>query len=309
MNKNKMNLQLFAGETTPTVPSGFTSAADLEPAISIDLATRLTGNIDTLRQVISTNELIPMTSGTLIKMYETKVKNSLAAQVVEGNDIAVTETQRTLKKTIEIGLKKYRKVTTAEAIQKMGRNTAVNSTDEVVVKAIQKEIKNDFFTLLGTGTGSATAKAYGLQGALAAAWGAVESKFDDIDATPIFFISSSDVADYLASAQVTVQNAFGLTYIENFLGLGDAFVSPAITSGKVYATAKENLFCAYVPADTAEVAQAFGLTSDETGLIGINHSANTTNATINTLIMTGVKFFPEDLSAVIKVTITSAPTA
>lgn len=306
--KKKFEMQLFADDTptTPTAATGTTVAADLEPAISIDLASRLAANISTLRRVISTNEMIPMAVGQNIKMYKTKLKGNVGTQVGEGIDINITETQRTLEKTIEMTLKKYRKVTTAEAIQKIGRSTAINDTDAVVVSAIQKEIKSSFFTLLGTGTGTATAKAHGLQAALAAAWGAVQTKFEDIDATPIFFVNSSDVADYLATAQVSVQTAFGLTYIENFLGLGDAFVSPSVTSGKVYATAKENLFCAYVPANTSDVAQTFGLTSDATGLVGINHSLNTNNATVNTLFMSGVVFFPEDLSAIIKTSITAA---
>lgn len=299
------NIQRFAEETT-TVPTGYTSAADLEPGISIDLATRMTSNLDTLRKIISTNELVPMASGTTIKMYTTKVKTSLAAQPVEGNDIAVTETQRSLKTTAELVLKKYRKVTTAEAIQKIGTQKAINDTDRAVLSAVQKSIKDDFFTLLTTGTGTATAKAHGLQAALAAAWGQVAAKFEDVDATPVFFVSTSDVADYLATAQVSLQTAFGLTYIENFLGLGTAFVSPSITSGKVYATAKENLFCAYIPANTGDLAKAFGLTSDETGLVGLTHSIDTHGANIDTLIMSGVKFYPEDLSAIVKVTITAA---
>lgn len=309
MNKKRFNLQLFAeGDTTttPTAAAGTTVAADLTPEISIDLASRLAENIQTLNRVISTNELVPMAAGTSIKMYKTALKNGLAAQVGEGVDINLTEVQRTLAKTVEMTLKKYRKVTTAEAIQKMGQSIAINQTDDAVVKAIQKAIKNEFFTLLTTATGSATAKAHGLQAALAAAWGKIQEKFDDIDATPIFFVSSADVADYLATAEVTVQTSFGLSYIENFLGLGDAFVTPAITAGNVYATAKENLFCAYVPANTADVARAFGLTSDATGLIGINHSANQTNATINTLFMAGTVFYPEDLSAIVKVAITKA---
>lgn len=75
----KFNLQRFAAET------GTTTAADLEPAISIDLASRLTENIETLQKIISTNEMIPMAVGTVIKMWETKVKGNVAGQVPEGD--------------------------------------------------------------------------------------------------------------------------------------------------------------------------------------------------------------------------------
>lgn len=293
--KQMMNLQRFAAEANATM------AADLDPAISIDLTSRLAENIDTLRRIISVNELIPMATGSNIKMYETKVTAKPTAQAAEGDVIGLTKVERKLKKTVEISLKKYRKQTTAEAIQKIGRDTALNQTDEALIKSIQKEIKAEFFTILATGTGTATATAAGLQAALAAAWGAVQTKFEDVDATPIYFVSSEDVAGYLAGAQVTMQTAFGLSYIENFLGLGDAFVSPSLKKGTVIATAKENLQCAYVPANGGDVANTFGLVSDETGLIGMTHSMATERACVDTLIMTGITFYPEDLSGVIKV--------
>lgn len=295
----KIDLQLFAAETN------LTAAADLEPAVSIDLTSRMSENISTLLRVISVNEMIPMAVGTTIKMYETKIKTKPTTQAAEGDVIGLTKVERKLKNTFEIALSKYRKATSAEAIQKIGRTTAVDQTDQVLIKSIQKDIKDSFFKLLGTGTGTATAVATGLQAAMAAAWGAVQTKFDDVDATPIYFISTADAAKYLATAQVTMQTAFGMSYIENFLGMGDTFITPSLTAGTVVATAKENLFCAYIPTSNGEVANTFGLTSDQTGLVGMTHSLATDRATVDTLVMSGVKFFPEDLSAVIKVAVTA----
>ncbi|WP_289684118.1 hypothetical protein [Faecalibaculum rodentium] len=298
----KIDLQMFAAETN------LTAAADLEPAVSIDLTSRMSENISTLLRVISANEMIPMAVGTTIKMYETKVKTKPTTAAAEGEVIGLTKIERKLKNTFEIALSKYRKATSAEAIQKIGRTTAVDQTDQVLIKSIQKDIKDSFFTLLGTGTGTATAVATGLQAAMAAAWGAVQKKFDDVDATPIYFISTDDAAKYLATAQVTMQTAFGMSYIENFLGMGDTFITPSLTAGTVVATAKENLFCAYIPTSNGEVANTFGLTSDQTGLVGMTHSLATDRATVDTLVMSGVKFFPEDLSAVIKVAVTADTT-
>lgn len=295
----KIDLQLFAAE------ANLTAAADLEPAVSIDLTSRMSENISTLLRVISVNEMIPMAVGTTIKMYETKIKTKPTTQAAEGDVIGLTKVERKLKNTFEIALSKYRKATSAEAIQKIGRTTAVDQTDQVLIKSIQKDIKDSFFTLLGTGTGTTTAVATGLQAAMAAAWGAVQTKFDDVDATPIYFISTTDAAKYLATAQVTMQTAFGMSYIENFLGMGDTFITPSLTAGTVVATAKENLFCAYIPTSNGEVANTFGLTSDQTGLVGMTHSLATDRATVDTLVMSGVKFFPEDLSAVIKVAVTA----
>lgn len=198
-------------------------------------------------------------------------------------------------------MKKYRRQTTAESIQKTGREIAINRTDEKLLSGVQKDIKKGFYSVIAQGTGTATGK--GLQAALAAAWGEVVKFYEDEDATPIYFVSSDDLSEYLGEAQITLQNAFGFSYVKDFLGLGTVVVSPSLTKGKLIATAKENLHCAYIPANSGDVAQTFGLTSDTTGLVGMTHSTKTDNATIDTLVMSGVQFYPEMLDGVIAATI------
>lgn len=173
-----------------------------------------------------------------------------------------------------------------------------------MVSGIQKAIKKDFYALIGTGTGTATGT--NLQTTLSATWAAVKKYYADEDATPIYFISSDDLADYLGTASITLQTAFGLSYIENFLGLGDVVVSPEITKGKVIATAKENLSGAYVPANSGDVAQSFNLTGDTTGLVGMTHVIASSTATLETLAFSGVVFFPEFLDGVIVGTINAS---
>lgn len=286
-------LQIFAAETNTTL------STDLEPAISIDFTSRISSNIDELRELLGVSELIPMAAGTDIKIYEMKRVNT-PAQVGEGETIPLTEITRKLKTTITLDLDKYRKNTTAEAIQKVGRSLAVNRTDEKLISEIQKDIKKSFYTTLATGTGTATGT--NLQITLANLWAKLQTRYEDMDVSPIYFINPQDVADYLGTAQIDMQTAFGFTYIENFLGLGTAIISPQVTAKTVYATAKENLNGAYVPV-SGDVAQTFSLTYDETGTIGMTHQMKTDNATIDTLIMSCVKFFPEYADGVFKGTI------
>ncbi|WP_254556722.1 hypothetical protein, partial [Salmonella enterica] len=85
-------------------------------------------------------------------------------------------------------LKKYRRSTSAEAIQKVGREIAINKTDEKLLSGIRKEIKQEFYDTLLDGTG--TASGTNLQTALSAAWGAIKKFYEDEDATPIYFVSS-----------------------------------------------------------------------------------------------------------------------
>ena len=154
--------------------------------------------------------------------------------------------------------------------------------------------------MLKAGTGSASGAS--LQIVLANLWAKLQEYYEDEDVTPIFFINQQDVADYLGTAQITMQTAFGFTYIENFLGLGTAIVSPQVTAKQPIATAKENIRGAYVPM-SGDVARTFNLTADETGLIGMTHSTATSTATVDTLIMSCVKFFPEFADGVFKGTI------
>lgn len=298
MNRNRrMNLQLFA------VPENEIVTTDLEPAISIDVTSNLNGNITELQNLLGVTDMQPMSAGTLIKMYSMEQVNT-PEQVAEGEVIPLTKIKRKLAKTVELKFNKFRKQTTAEAIQKVGRNIAVNQTDEKLVSGIRKSIKKAFYDTLSSGTGRASGTS--LQAALAQAWGGVKKYYEDEDATPIFFVSSDDVADYLSSAQITMQTTFGWTYIENFLGLGTAIITPALAKGKVIATAKENLRGAYVPAGSGDLAQSFNLTADSTGLVGMTHQIATDNASITTLIFCGVIFYPELLDGVVVSTITGA---
>ena len=291
--KNKMKLQLFAAPTNTTV------AADLEPAISVDFTSRIAQNIAELQRVLGISEMLPMPAGTDIKIYKITRKNT-PTQVGEGETIPLTEMERKLVKTITMDINKYRKNTTVEAIQKVGRNLAVNQTDEKLISEIQKDIKKQFYTALATGTGTATGT--NLQATLANLWAKLQTYYEDMDVLPIYFINPQDVADYLGTAQITMQTAFGFTYIENFLGLGTAIVSPQVTAKAPIATARENLNGAYAPV-SGDVGQTFGLTSDETGMIGMTHQMKSENATIDTLIMSDVVFYPEFADGVFKGTI------
>ena len=294
--KKNYNLQLFA------VPENATLTTDLEPAISADFTSRIANNITELQNLLGIADLTPMTAGSQLKVYKTTVDND-PAQVAEGEVIPLTKVEQKLAATIEVVLKKYRKETTAEAIQKSGREIAVNTTDEKLIQKIQKDIKKTLYSTLATGTGTATGA--NLQKVLAALWAGLQNKYEDMDVSPVFFINPTDVADYLGTAQITMQTAFGFTYIQNFLGLGTAIVSPQVTAKAPLATVTQNINGVYVPA-SGDVGQTFALISDATGLVGMTHYVGGDNATLNTLIMSGVTFFCEYADGVFKGTIAGA---
>lgn len=275
------------------------TTTDVAPAISIDLIENLTSNIRSLQEILGVVDMIPVSVGTQLKRY-TETVGTLNKQGTEGDIIPLTEVVQEEADPIVVGFDLYRKMTTAQAIQKSGRQRAIYDTDRAVISEIRKAVKSSFFTYLADGIGAASGDT--LQAALANAWGEMEVFFADYDVTPIYFLNPKDVAAYLGTAQITMQNAFGFTYVEAFLGLGDAIFSPEVPEGTFYATAKENLRGALVPAN-GEVGQEFDLTSDETGLVGITHGRVLDRGSIETLLLCGVLFFAENVAGVFKGTI------
>lgn len=291
---NLKKLQIFAA------PTNTTTSADIAPALSVDFTSRISENITELQNLLGVTEMTSMPAGTDIKIYKWEV-GALGAQVGEGETLNLTKVSRTIANTITMDLDKYARDTTAEAIQKTGKEIAIAQSDDKLIGKIQKGIKGTLYTELKKGSG--TAEGSTLQMVLANLWAKMQTRYEDMDVTPFFFINPQDVADYLGTAQVTIQNTFGFTYITNFLGLGTAMISPQVEAKKPIATARENICGAYVPT-SGDVGQTFNLISDPTGLIGMTHLIQGDNATVRTLIMTCVKFFPEYQDGVFIGTIT-----
>ena len=119
----------------------------------------------------------------------------------------------------------------------------------------------------------------------------------------VFFMNPMDVADYLATANITMQTAFGMTYVENFLGLGTVIMNASVPQGKVYATAKDNLVLYYVPVNGADLGEAFSFTADESGYIGIHETPDYTNMTASDTVINGMVLFAERIDGVVVGTI------
>lgn len=278
-----------------------TTSTDVDPVISIDHVNRLIDGIKTLQTVLGITSLTPMAAGSQVKRYKTTVTKG-SKQAAEGDVIPLTKVERKPLAPLTLELNTYRKLTTAQAIQKTGTAIALNETDTALVKEVQKDVRNAFFS---TVTGEGYTQAAGgdtLQKAAAQAWGSLSVYFEDKDVTPVFFLNPLDVADYLGTAAITTQTAAGVSYLENFLGMGNAIITPRVTKGNVFATVSENLNAAYIP-QGGDVADAFDLTYDESGMVGMTHSRADDRASINTLIMSGVLFYTEDAAGVIKSTI------
>lgn len=284
----------------PEEESNIVVSTDVEPAVSITHIDALKDGYKALQEVLAVSRIRDVQAGADVKIYKTTVGEA-PAQVDEGKDIPLTKVTRKLAKTIPITLKKYRKQVTAEAIASDGYEHAVNDTDDALLNQVRKAVKKVFFDNIEDGTGVATGGAT-LQAAMANALASLYAKYEDMDVTPIFVVNFTDAYTYLGTASISTQTAFGFNYLKNFLGLGDVILTSQITAGTVWCTAKENLNGAK-PSGGSDVARAMGMTADASGTVLMKHSQATTNATLETLLMTGVVFYAEDLSGVFKATI------
>lgn len=272
--------------------------ANIAKVRELDFAQLFGENIQNLIKLLGITRKIPVQAGTVLKVL--KVTGTLeSGSVPEGEIIPLSQYATTWTAIGEMKLNKWRKATTAEAILKGGFDQAVNETNAKLIRDIQKGIRTDFITYLGLGTGSASGT--NLQKALADAWGQLQVKFEDDDIQAVYILNPLDVADYLGTAQISTQTAFGFTYIENFLGLGTVILTAQVTQGTFYATASQNIVAYYIDARGADgLGEAFDFTTDsETGFVGVHEDSNYQRLQSETVAIAGVDIFAERVDGVI----------
>lgn len=274
--------------------------ADLARAREIEFTYTFSESVRKLMEALGVTRKIAKQAGTVLKAY--KATGTLeSGEVPEGDTIPLSKYKTEPVSFGEITLKKWRKATSAEAITDRGYDQAVEMTTDRMLKDVQKNIRTDFFDFMATGTGSATGA--NMQGALAQAWGQLQILFEDDAVNTVYFVNPLDIADYLAEAEISTQTAFGMTYVENFLGLGTVITNSSIPKGTIYATAKDNLVLYYIPVNGADLGEAFDFTSDETGYIGIHEEPDYTNMTASDTVINGMTLFAERLDGVVVATI------
>lgn len=274
--------------------------ADLARAREIDFTLTFSESVKKLTEALGETRKVAKQAGTILKSYKA-TGNLESGEVAEGETIPLSKYQTTAINYGEIILKKWRKATSAEAIIERGYDQAVDMTTDAMLRDVQKNMRANFFTFLGTGTGTASGDTF--QAALAQTWGQLQVLFEDDEIGAVYFLNPLDVADYLATVNIEMQTAFGMTYVENFLGLGTVFFNSSVPKGKIYATAKDNLVLYYVPVNGADLNEAFVFTTDETGYIGIHEEPDYTNMTASDTVINGMTLFAERIDGVVVATI------
>lgn len=275
---------------------------DLSRVREMEFVDQFGYSVKKLLEALGVTRKIKKQPGTVLKSY--KAKGKLESGIVgEGETIPLSKYVVEEINYKEITLKKWRKATTLEAIIERGYDQAVEATTAEMLRDVQRDIRKDFFSFLLSGETSTVGKNF--QTALARMWGQLQILFEDDDIQAVYFMNPMDVADYLADHNITVENVFGMRYVENFLGIGTTFFNSSVPQGKIAATASGNIVCYYVDAATADITEAFNFTTDETGLIGIHEASDYDNLTSKDTVVAGVELFAERIDGIVVGTIGS----
>lgn len=274
--------------------------ADLARVREQEFVYMFKGSLNKLFEALGVTRKIAKQAGYALKAYKA-VGTLEDGNVAEGETIPLSKYETEPVDFGEIVLKKWRKATSAEAIVEKGYDQAVTMTTDKMLSDVQRQIRADFFTFLASGTGKATGATF--QAALAQSWGNLQVLFEDDSVSTVHFMNPLDVADYLATANITMQNAFGMNYVEDFLGLGRVFFNSQVPKGTIYSTAKENLIAYFIPVNGADLDEAFAFTADETGYIGIHEFPDYSNMTASDTVISSIKMMAERIDGIVVATI------
>lgn len=291
------------------IPSTITTQQFSINPREVDFVTSFGREITALTEVMGISRPIPKPNGTMLTAK--KATGELqSGSVAEGDLIPLSQFEVEPVDFQPIELLKYRKAVTIEAIEKYGLETAVGMTDEEFKVQLQDDVLAQFYNFLLTG--QLTSEETTFQMAIAMAIGRVKDAFKKMHRRAIgvaVFANTLDVYGYLGGAQITVQTAFGMDYVEDFLGADILFFSSEVPQGRVIATPVNNLNVYYVDPADSEFSQA-GLvytTDADVPYIGFHTEGVYQRAQSESYAIMGLTIFAEYLNAVAVITIADAP--
>lgn len=288
------------------VKTNTTKAANISAtARAIDFVSRFQANWEGLLEILNVSRPIEKAPGTILKAYNASVTLQ-TSPVAEGDEIPYSLASVTPAAITDVTLKKYAKGVTIEAITQYGAELAVRKTDEAMINEIQEGIISDWYTFAQTGSLTGTADTF--QMGVAKAVGMVRNKFKSIRrsvGTVVAFVNMLDAYEYLGAAGLTIQNQFGMTYIENFMGVDRLILSSDLPQGTIIATPAENICVYYVNPGNADYA-AGGLeytTVGVTPMIGAHINGNYSHAVGELFAICGMSIWAEFLDGIAVITV------
>lgn len=304
IKKLARKLQLFAAE-----PNVITTQQITVNPREVDFVTSFGNDLSALTEVLGIAQPIRKANGTQL-VGKTVTGTLESGEVPEGEEIPFSQFSVAPVSYDTISVRKYAKALTLETVIENGVETSVGMTDEEFKQQLIDVILADMYNALLAGT--LTAEENTFQMAVSMAVGRVKDKFKKMHkaATGVaVFVNTLDVYSYLGGAQITVQTAFGMDYVEKFLGADIVFFSSEVPQGRVIATPVNNMKVYYVDPGDSEFAQIrLAYTADpEVPYIGFHTEGNYRRAQSEDYAIMGIKIFFEYVDAVAVVTISDSP--
>ena len=296
-------LQIFAEPNVIT-----TQQITVNPR-EVDFVTSFGNDLSALSEVLGIAQPIRKPNGAQL-VGKTVTGTLESGEVPEGEEIPFSQFSVAPVTYEQISIRKYAKALTIETVIENGIETAVGMTDEEFKQQLIDVILADMYNALLAGT--LTSEETTFQMAVAMAIGRVKDKFKKMhkNATGVaVFANTLDVYSYLGGAQITVQTAFGMDYVEKFLGADVLFFSSEIPQGRVIATPINNMKIYYVDPGDSEFAQiGLAYTADpEVPYIGFHTEGNYRRAQSEDYALMGIKIFFEYVDAVAVITVADSP--
>lgn len=288
------------------LPNVYTDVAARE----LDFVSRFGLTWEELRKILGIMRPVRKVPGTQLVSYTASVELA-DGNVGPGRVIPYSKSKVVAVSKTDLTLKKYVKAVPIEDVDKYGASIAVQKTDEAFLNELQGVVMDKFYTTITDATHAMTSTETTFQMAVAMAIGKVRDKFKKMRRNAseiIVFVNTLDVYKYLGTADISLQNSFGIDYVKDFLGATTMILSSEIEAGKVIAVPADNLVLYYADPGDGEYRK-LGLNytvEGETNLIGFHANGNYSTAVGESFAIMGMALWAEYADAVAIVTITSS---
>lgn len=287
------------------LPNVYTGVAARE----LDFVSRFGLTWEALREILGIMRPVRKVPGTQLVSYTASVELA-DGNVGPGRVIPYSKSKVVPVSKTDLTLNKYVKAVPIEDVDKYGASIAVQKTDEAFLNELQGVVMDKFYNTITDATHAMTSTETTFQMAVAMAIGKVRDKFKKMRRNAseiIVFVNTLDVYKYLGTADISLQNSFGIDYVKDFLGATTMILSSEIEAGKVIAVPADNLVLYYADPGDGEYRK-LGLNytvEGETNLIGFHANGNYSTAVGESFAIMGMALWAEYADAVAIVTIAS----
>lgn len=291
-----------------SVKTNTVTSSSLSAVRAVDFVTRFGRKLQILEDVFPNIRFIEHKPGE--QLYSRKANVTLnTSSLDEGDEIpanAVTYID------VAVGTATWYKQSirvTMEAIAKRGYDATVQAADDDMLFKVQNHVASDLVTFMQTGTLSSDYTTQTFQEAVAEAIGQVKNKWENLNlgyTEVIAFVNTLDLFRALGASAISTQNAFGLDYIKDYMGVSKMFFSSKIPQGTVIATVSENIVLDYINAANNDFSKA-GLefiTDGERNLVGVSIDAVMNRTASDLIMVTGMGLRAEYLDGIAVINIT-----